>query len=161
MAAAARHNSTRAEFSDSTLHDQLTVAASRWPRATSLVGLSGEPELSFRELHLRASRLASVLRRTVSKEHGFIGLLMARSVEMIVGIFGILTANAAYLPISPNFPPGRVAEMVDEARCTVSLIACLANAAMLPPRSVLPTVLLITRDGGASDARFGTAAREK
>ncbi|MCP5048587.1 MAG: non-ribosomal peptide synthetase, partial [bacterium] len=59
-----------------------------------------------------------------------VAIMTERSVEMIIGIFGILKAGAAYLPIDPNYPEERVEFMLKDSNA----IFCISE--MKP--SVLP-----------------------
>ena len=63
-----------------------------------------DQSLTYRELNKKANQLASILQsKGVSKE-SIIGVMVDRSLEMIIGMMGILKAGAAYLPIDPNYP---------------------------------------------------------
>ncbi|MBA4496585.1 condensation domain-containing protein, partial [Paenactinomyces guangxiensis] len=64
----------------------------------------GEERLTYRELNERANQLARALREKGIRRNEFVGLLVERSVEMIVGILGILKAGGAYVPIDPAYP---------------------------------------------------------
>jgi amino acid adenylation domain-containing protein len=50
-----------------------------------------------------------------------VGLLVERSVEMVVGLLGILKAGGAYLPLDPGYPPERLSYMLGQAGVTVLL----------------------------------------
>src|SRR4029453_1942746 len=50
-----------------------------------------------------------------------VGLFVERSLEMVVGVLGILKSGAAYLPLDPQYPKERLAFMVDDARAPVML----------------------------------------
>lgn len=73
--------------------------------------------LTYMELDERANALASyIIGRGVSG-NPVIGLLMDRSIEMIVGILGLLKAGAAYLPLDPDTPHERVRYMLQDCDC--------------------------------------------
>jgi fengycin family lipopeptide synthetase D len=74
-----------------------------------------ERTLTYKELNARANRLAQCLRRKGVGSNAIVGLLMERSLEMIIGIFGILKAGGAYLPLEPDYPGERVKMMLDDA----------------------------------------------
>ncbi|MGW7413867.1 non-ribosomal peptide synthetase, partial [Streptomyces sp. NPDC054863] len=52
-----------------------------------------------------------------------VGLLIDRSVPMVVGLLGILKAGGAYLPIEPSTPASRITTLLTDARAGVCLTA--------------------------------------
>jgi non-ribosomal peptide synthetase component F len=79
-------------------------------------------ELTYSELNRRANQLAHYLRETegVGPET-LVGISMERSLEMVVGLLGILKAGAAYVPLDPAYPKERLAFMVEDAQVGVLL----------------------------------------
>ncbi|MFC4547675.1 condensation domain-containing protein, partial [Paenactinomyces guangxiensis] len=75
----------------------------------------GEERLTYRELNERANQLARALREKGIRRNEFVGLLVERSVEMIVGILGILKAGGAYVPIDPAYPSERIRYMLEDS----------------------------------------------
>lgn len=72
--------------------------------------------MTYRELNKKANQLASILQsKGVSKE-SIIGVMVNRSLEMIIGMMGILKAGAAYLPIDPNYPTERIEYMLQDSQ---------------------------------------------
>ncbi|QZD60453.1 AMP-binding protein [Bacillus pumilus] len=49
----------------------------------------------------------------------FIGIMTERSVEMIVGILGVLKAGGAYLPLDPTYPSERIEYMLQGQWCEI------------------------------------------
>jgi non-ribosomal peptide synthetase component F len=49
------------------------------------------------------------------KPNDIVGLCLERSAEMMVGIFGILKAGAAYLPVDATHPPKRISSILTDA----------------------------------------------
>ena len=80
-----------------------------------------DQSLTYRELNKKANQLASILQsKGVSKE-SIIGVMVDRSLEMIIGMVGILKAGAAYLPIDINYPNERIKYVQDsQAKCLLS-----------------------------------------
>ncbi len=75
-----------------------------------------DQSLTYRELNKKANQLASILQsKGVSKE-SIIGVMVDRSLEMIIGMMGILKAGAAYLPIDPNYPTERIEYMLQDSQ---------------------------------------------
>ncbi|HLP44822.1 MAG TPA: condensation domain-containing protein, partial [Candidatus Kapabacteria bacterium] len=76
--------------------------------------------LTYRELDVRSNQLAYLLTRENAGYDSIIGIMMDRSPEMLIGIWGILKSGAAYLPIDPSFPPERIDFMLRD--CQAKLI---------------------------------------
>ena len=70
----------------------------------------------MRELDARANQLAHHLRALGVGPEAVVGLCVERSLEMLVGLLGILKAGGAYLPLDPDYPPERLAFMLDGCR---------------------------------------------
>ncbi|MFD8781580.1 amino acid adenylation domain-containing protein [Kitasatospora sp. NPDC059599] len=83
------------------------------PTAPALVR-EGE-RLDYATLGRRVNRLAhALIARGVGPDQ-VVGLHCGRSTELVVGVLGILTAGAAYLPLDPGQPVERLAAMVEDA----------------------------------------------
>ena len=94
----------------STLHGLIEAQARRTPDSPALA-FEGET-LTYAELDRRAGRLAAGLVRRGAGPDVRIGLLLPRSLELVVGILAILKAGAAYVPIDPAYPAERVRFML-------------------------------------------------
>jgi non-ribosomal peptide synthetase component F len=71
--------------------------------------------LSYRELNARSDRLAAYLVTEGVNVGDFVGICMRRSVDMLIGVLGILKSGAAYLPLDPVFPQDRLMFMIEDA----------------------------------------------
>ncbi|MEE9118017.1 MAG: amino acid adenylation domain-containing protein, partial [Calditrichia bacterium] len=71
--------------------------------------------LSYAELNTRSDRLAAYLVTEGVKVGDFVGICMKRSVDMLIGMFGILKSGAAYLPLDPAYPQDRLKFMIEDA----------------------------------------------
>ena len=69
--------------------------------------LSLNCQLTYRELKRSANRLARVLATKGVQLENIVGIMVKRSVEMIIAILSILKTGAAYLPIDPEYPDAR------------------------------------------------------
>ncbi len=70
--------------------------------------------LTYKTLNIYANRLADYLREEV-KANDVVGVILNRSVEMVVTLLAIEKAGAAYLPIDPSMPKKRIAYMLENA----------------------------------------------
>ncbi|MFS4449736.1 non-ribosomal peptide synthetase, partial [Maribacter sp. 2307UL18-2] len=76
---------------------------------------------TYKELNERSNQLANYLVSFGIVPGSVVGLLLDRSVEMIIGILGVLKSGAGYLPIDTNLPAQRVEYMLDQSRSTLLL----------------------------------------
>lgn len=107
-------NQTATEFAGAAcIHELFDAQAVRTPDALAVV--SGPDHLTYRELHVRANQLSHLLRRRGVKPNVAVGLAVGRSVEMIVGLLGIIKAGAAYVPLNPEHPPARLARQLEDS----------------------------------------------
>lgn len=78
-------------------------------------------ELSYCELNERANRVAHYLIGSGVGEGARIGICVERSLDMVVGLLGILKAGAAYVPLDPRYPQERLNYMVEDSGAKVLL----------------------------------------
>ena len=122
------HSRTRVAFEDGTVHELFARMAARHPEALALVDC-GDPSttLTYAQLDACTSRLAVTIRslgcwRLLPSGQHVVALCLARSIEMVVAVFGTLKSGAAYLPIEPSTPATRASEMVEDASCDACLL---------------------------------------
>ncbi len=95
------------------LHHQFEQQAKQQPDA---IAVSCGPErLSYAELDLKANQLANRLVAAGVSPDTTVGLCLNRSIDLVVGLLGILKAGGAYVPLDPNYPPDRLAHILDQA----------------------------------------------
>jgi amino acid adenylation domain-containing protein/non-ribosomal peptide synthase protein (TIGR01720 family) len=83
--------------------------------------LSISETLTYGELNQKANQLAEVLREKGVQANGIVGLMMERSIDVIVGMLAILKAGGAYLPIDPTYPNDRIAFMLEDSGVNILL----------------------------------------
>ncbi|UCH94008.1 MAG: amino acid adenylation domain-containing protein, partial [Candidatus Aminicenantes bacterium] len=64
--------------------------------------------ITYRKLNEQSNQLAHLLRQKGVGPDILVGLMVERSVEMIIGLLGILKAGGAYVPIDPGYPLTRI-----------------------------------------------------
>jgi natural product biosynthesis luciferase-like monooxygenase protein len=77
--------------------------------------------LTYRELNVRANRLAHYLGKLGVGPEVPVGIHVERSLEMVVGLLGILKAGGAYVPLDPTYPKERLAFMLEDCEAPVLL----------------------------------------
>jgi amino acid adenylation domain-containing protein len=123
---------------DVCLHHLIEAQARRIPDAIALV-FEGQ-RLTYGELDRRASRLAQHLRGLEAGPDVLVGLFVERSLEMVVGILGILKAGAAYVPMDTSYPQERLAFMLSDAG--VKLLLTQGSLLAMLPASAAQVVRL-------------------
>jgi amino acid adenylation domain-containing protein len=95
------------------LHRRFEQWAHHTPDALAVI--YRDTSLTYSQLDRRANQVAALLREQGAGPGRIVGICLPRSVEMVTGLFGILKAGAAYMPIDPDFPEDRMAYMLQEA----------------------------------------------
>jgi amino acid adenylation domain-containing protein len=91
---------------DKCLHELFAEQVERTPDAIAVE--YEEQALSYRALNERANQVAHYLIERGVKPDTVVGLCLERSLEMIVGLLGIIKAGAAYVPLDPSYPAERI-----------------------------------------------------
>ncbi len=131
---------------DGNLYELFAAQCERTPDAPAVV-FSGE-RLTYRELAFRANALAWRLRRLGVRQDAVVGVLLDRSLEMVVALYGVLAAGAAYLPLEPSYPEERLAFLLADAR--PAAVLSRADLAALLPAGCRPELLEPGAPGSAS-----------
>ncbi|MGC0045364.1 amino acid adenylation domain-containing protein, partial [Ralstonia pseudosolanacearum] len=107
-------NETAAAYPDaSTIHGLFEAQVRRTPEAIA-VEHEGR-QVSYAELNARANRVAHALIGLGVGPDARVGLCAERSVELVVGLLGILKAGGGYVPLDPSYPQDRLAYMLEDS----------------------------------------------
>ncbi|MHC5860260.1 amino acid adenylation domain-containing protein [Nostoc sp.] len=113
-------NNTQVEYPrDRCIHQLFEEQVERTPDAVAVV--FGDRQLTYHELNSRANQLAHYLKTLGVKSEVLVGICVERSLEMVVGLLGILKTGAAYVPLDPEYPTERLAFMLEDAQVSVLL----------------------------------------
>jgi len=74
-----------------------------------------EQSLTYQELDRQSNQLARHLQQKGVKEETLVGICIYRSVEMMIGLLGIIKAGGAYVPIDPEYPQSRIDYILENA----------------------------------------------
>ena len=78
-------------------------------------------ELSYGELNERANRVADRLRRLGVGPEVRMGLCAERSLDLVIGMVGIVKSGGAYVPLDPAYPRERLAWLLADCGARVVL----------------------------------------
>ncbi|GLX00434.1 amino acid adenylation domain-containing protein [Microtetraspora sp. NBRC 16547] len=113
-------NDTAADFpADATLHGLIREQTARTPDATAVV--FQDRSLTYAELDAAADRLARRLAAEGAGPESIVGVCAERSLDLIVALLAVLKSGAAYLPLDPDYPPDRLAFMLEDSAAPVVL----------------------------------------
>lgn len=127
------NNDTRRDFPQDSIPGLVARQALATPDSVAL--RDGTRPLTYRELIAGASQIAHLLRKTAGEParrvaspandttdagtNPFIALLFERSIEMLVAQLGVMMAGHAWVPIDPEYPPERMAHVLDDCQASV------------------------------------------
>jgi len=103
-----------------TVVDLFREQALRTPDAVAVV--FEQEQLSYAELDARSNQLGHYLRSLGVREESLVLISAKRSLEVIIGILGILKAGAAFIPVDPAYPADRISYMLADANCSLFLV---------------------------------------
>lgn len=98
-------------------------------------------QVNYRKLNEEANRLARLLIEKGIGPEQFVALALPRSPEMVASMLGVLKTGAAYLPLDPEFPAGRISYMLEDAKPSC-IITTEEIAASLPDDLAVPELVL-------------------
>ncbi|WP_233518476.1 non-ribosomal peptide synthetase [Streptomyces corynorhini] len=130
-------NRTGRALPPTTLVGPIESRAALTPEATALV--YGDTSLTYAGLNERANRLARHLRTLGAGPGAVVAVSVPRSVELVVSLLAVVKAGAAYLPLDPDYPAGRLTYMLQDA---APVCAVVDRAGRLPADAGTPLVVL-------------------
>jgi amino acid adenylation domain-containing protein/thioester reductase-like protein len=152
-------NDTAAEYpKDQCIHELFAARADGTPESTAVI--CGDESLNYRELENASGDLALYLQSKGVGPECIAGLCLDRSVEMMLGIMGIVRAGGAYMPLDPEYPDERLAYMLHDSGAAI----VLTHERLRPriERLVKEAVTVISLDTKRpAIARWAAAARRK
>ncbi|WP_020608201.1 non-ribosomal peptide synthetase [Actinokineospora enzanensis] len=123
-----------------TLPELFRAQAAATPDLVAVV--AGDVELTYRDLDMRANRLARLLLGRGVRPGTRVALVLPRTVDLPVCLLAVLRCGAAYVPVDPAYPAERIAGVIDDAAPV--LVVTTADVVDLPDgpdRLILDTEL--------------------
>ncbi len=113
-------NNTKSDYAkDKTINQLFEEQVEKTPDNIAVV--FENKNLTYKELNEKANQLARVLRSLGVEPDSIVGIMVEKSIEMIVGIIGILKAGGAYLPIDPEYPEDRIKFILEDSKVNIIL----------------------------------------
>lgn len=133
-------NATERSYPQRCVHEMFAEQARLHPQALAVV--YEDQRLSYGELEARSNQLAHYLRSMGVGAETIVGLCVERSLEMVIGLLGILKAGAAYLPLDPGYPAERLKYVLQQSAPVLVLRHCPGVAVLAECFEEVPVVEL-------------------
>ena len=105
---------------DKTIHQLFEQQVIKTP--DNIAVIFEENQLTYAELNAKANQLARYLQsQTAIKPDTLIALCLDRSLEMIIGVLGVMKAGGAYVPIDPEYPAERIQYILEDTQTRLVL----------------------------------------
>jgi len=101
------------------IHQLFETQVERTPDAIAVV--FQDQKLTYYELNAKANQLAHYLQKLGVRPEVLVGICLERSLDMVIGLLGIIKAGGAYVPLDPNYPSERLSYMLTDANFEVLL----------------------------------------
>ena len=113
-------NDTRSDYPRSaTLHELFALQTQKTPDSVAIE--SDDGRLTYQELDAQANALASKLQSLGVGPEVKVGLLMERSIDLVLAALATLKAGGVCVPLDPVYPKERLKLMISEADARVVL----------------------------------------
>jgi len=113
--------------------------------------------LSYAALESRANRIANALRDRGIGHGALVGLCVARGLDMVAAVLGIMKSGAGYVPLDPTFPADRLAFMAEDA----ALAALVTDDDTVPGFDFDPARILALHSDEVAHASFDRPERNR
>lgn len=116
---------------DKLVHNFISEAATKYPQRTALKFASNE--ICYAEFNRRTDELAAYLISTNKQNSKTVGVLIERSIEMVIAMVGILKAGMHYVPVDPAYPLNRINYVLEHAGVYTIIVS--KNTSSIVPKS--------------------------
>ena len=94
-------------------HECISHFAQIQPEHEALVAV--DAKYTYKEMDEVTSAIAAALRQKGVKERDRVALLLPRTSRLILSLFGVLKAGAAYIPCDPDYPADRIKLILEDS----------------------------------------------
>jgi amino acid adenylation domain-containing protein len=142
-------NNTQARYQkDKCIHELFEAQVEATPDAMAVV--LEDQHLTYRELNQRANQLAHYLQGLGIGPGVLAGVYTERSLDMIVGLLGVLKAGGGYVPLDPDYPQERLAFILEDfaqaSPGTVPVVLTQARLKLRVPQQIHSQLVCLDAD---------------
>ncbi|ABX04217.1 non-ribosomal peptide synthetase [Herpetosiphon sp.] len=110
------------------IHELVAQQSRYWADAVAVI--HADTQLTYAQLDQRANQVAHALLEQGIKPDHLVALCLERSIDMLIIVFGILKAGAAYLPIDPHYPYERQRFMIEHSQAPLVITTAPLEGAL-------------------------------
>jgi 3-oxoacyl-(acyl-carrier-protein) synthase/acyl carrier protein len=140
------------------LHEKVFAACERYANRSCID--EGDQVFTYADVKAAAISIAGGIIQAGYDRDEAIGILAYPGAEAVTGILGILASGCAYIPLDPDWPPGRIADVIGHSgiRCLLCSSEHLENLRRSIARlSGLTQIFLLNGDSGGKDGSISDA----
>ncbi|MEZ4692391.1 MAG: AMP-binding protein, partial [Ignavibacteria bacterium] len=93
--------------------------------------------LTFKELDEKSNQLAHYLQSKGVKIETFVPICLERSLEMIIGLFGIMKSGGAYVPVDPEYPQERINFLLEDTSASIVVSRKESSSRFIFPENIV------------------------
>lgn len=112
-------NDTKCMYPQKTVYELFEEQVKRNPNKIAVQ--TENDQITYENLNKKSNKLANYLKGRHIYKESIIGIMMNHSIQEIIGILGILKAQAAYLPIDKKYPKERIEYMLEDSNASMIL----------------------------------------
>lgn len=114
-------NKTRIKYPDTCLIKLFEKQVRKTPNAIAIIG--DGYDISYSDFNKKVNQLAIKLRKEGIGPNDFVPVITKRNLYMMISIYGVIKAGAAYVPISPELPKQRITYILNDIMPKVVLVS--------------------------------------
>ena len=140
------HEEGRGDIPVLFLHHGMEQQAAQHPERTALVAC--DATFTYAEFNAAANRIANALVERGVKPRDRVAMLLPRTSRVMLSMYGILKAGAAFIPCDPHYPADRIQLILDDSDARY-IITDAEHASLAPADKTLDVEALL--DNPCSD----------
>lgn len=109
---------------EKTIYQMIEEQCKKTPKATAVTFENSS--ITYKELNERANQLARYMKNLGIGRNSIVGIMLPRSLEVLISIFAVLKTGACYIPIDPSFPKNRIDYMLNNSNA--DLVLCFDSS---------------------------------
>ena len=126
-------------------HECIGHFAQTQPERDALVAC--DAKFSYKEMDEATNMIAASLRARGVKERDRVALLLPRTSRLILSLFGVLKAGAAYIPCDPEYPADRIKLILEDSEARY-IITTADRMASVPADKAIDVETLLANPAG-------------